>query len=583
MSPIKFLGGRVDHLLPLPFLALKASLRDGYTAKDLRADLLAGVSVGIIALPLAMALAVASGVPPQYGLYTSIIGGIVIALLGGSRVSVSGPTAAFVVLLAPISAQYGLGGLVLCTLMAGGAMCLMGAAGLGKLVTFIPHPVTTGFTAGIAVVIATLQLKDFFGLELAQIPDNYFERVIALAVAARNSISWPDAVTGVITLSILVFFPKVTRRIPAPLAGTLGGAIAAQVFMLVYTDAQIATIAGRFTYEIGGQTGQGIPPILPRISLPWNFPGPDGQPIGIHFSLLRKLAGPALAIALLGSIESLLCAVAADGMAGTRHDPDAELLAQGTGNIVCSFFGGFAATGAIARTAANIRAGGRSPIASVAHAIFLLIVLLLLAKLLGYLPMATLAALLIMVAWDMSDMRHFLHILRAAPKSDIAVLLTCFSLTVIFDMVIAVAAGVVLAALLFMRRMAELTHSRPWHEHHELQSVDIPKDVVVYEIAGPLFFGAAEKVFRTLENLDTFKGKRAVILHMHGVPVMDMTGLAALETMLKKFKKGGPMVILSGVNEQPRGVLEKAGITSEPGHIAFVHDLEQAVMVASIS
>lgn len=575
------LAAHFRKLLPLPFAALKESLRGGYRGADFRSDLLAGIQVGIIAMPLAMALAIASGVPPQYGLYTSIIAGFSIALLGGSRVSVSGPTAAFVVLLAPIAQTHGLGGLVLSSMLAGCFLFLMGAARLGTLIQFIPHPVTTGFTAGIAVVIATLQIKDFLGLTVGAAPGEFVEKVLAIG-EALPTIHWPDAVVGLATLGVLILCRTYIPRYPGSLIAAIFGALLGFVIVSLIPGAMIDTIQNRFTYIHNGEEMSGIPAIFPMPQLPWLFPGADGEPIGLSIGLLRDLLQPALAIAVLGAIESLLCAVAADGMAGTRHDPDAELLAQGTGNLLAPFFGGFAATGAIARTAANIRAGGKTPIAAAIHSVFLLLALLLLSPILGYLPMATLAAVLIMVAWNMSDIRHFIHILHVAPKGDIAVLLTCFTLTVIFDMVVAVTVGIVLAALLFMRRMAELTHSRPWHEQHELLSVDIPPDVVVYEIAGPLFFGAAEKTFRVLEDLRAFGGKRAVILNMHGVPTMDVTGMVALETILAKLKKHGLFVILAGVGDQPRQVLKKAHIEPEPGKLAFVHDLEQAVMVASL-
>src|SRR5215218_4633357 len=458
-----------------PAVALRTALRRGYGREDLRADLLAGIVVGIVALPLSMALAVASGVAPQHGLYTAIIAGSVIAALGGSNVQVSGPTAAFVVLLAPISAQFGLGGLALASLMAGIILMVMGTLRLGGLIQFVPYPVTTGFTAGIAVVIATLQLKDFLGLTTGPMPETYLERVGVLA-RALPTVELDDLAVGVFTLAVLLLWPKVTRKIPAPLValGIAGGA--AVLATALVPGFEVATIRSRFG---------GIPQVPPLPVLPWNLPGADGQPLGLSFGLLRDLLPSAFAIAMLGAIESLLSAVVAVGMTGGSHDPDAELMAQGTGNLIAPFFGGIAATGALARTATNIRSGARSPFAAIFHSAFVLLAVLLLAPVLGYLPMASLAALLLLVAWNMSEVKHFAHAMRVAPRSDVLILLTCFSLTVVFDMVVSVTVGVLLAALLFMRRMAEVSNVRLVDQHPLVKG--LPKDVLVYEVAGPLF------------------------------------------------------------------------------------------------
>ena len=551
--------------------ALRDALREGYSSRDLRADVLAGIVVGIVALPLAMALAIASGVPPQHGLYTSIVAGAVIAALGGARTNVSGPTAAFVVLLAPVAHRFGASGLMLATILAGILLVIFGLARMGRLIQFVPHPVTTGFTAGIAVVIAVLQVKDFLGLAVPEMPEHLPERVLALA-RALPSAHLPDLAIGIFTLAVLVVWPRIARAVPGPLVAMALGALLAWALAKLVPGFQVDTIASRFTYLDGGETMHGIPRTPPRFAWPAD---------GLSLGLLRELIGPAFAIAALGAIESLLCAVVADGMAGTKHDPDVELLAQGVGNVVAPLFGGIAATGAIARTATSIRAGGRTPIASIVHAAFVLAAVLLLAPLLSFLPMASLAALLLVVAWNMSDARHFVHVMRVAPKGDVLVLLACFSLTVVFDMVVAVSVGIVLAALLFMRRMAELSSVRiAENDHPHLQDPRL-EGVVVYEIGGPLFFGAAEKAISTIERV---RGKaRALILVMNGVPVMDVTGLVALESAIARLQAHRTFVVLAGVQAQPREVLERAGVREEPGKLAICADPGEAALIVRLT
>lgn len=551
--------------------ALRGVLREGYSGRKLRADIVSGVIVGIVALPLAMALAIASGVPPQHGLYTAIVAGGLIAVAGGSRLNVSGPTAAFVVLLAPISAQYGLGGLALASLMAGAIMVVMGLARLGKLVQFVPYPVTTGFTAGIAVVIATLQVKDFLGLSVTPSGDHYWNRIADLA-SAMPTVSWADTVVGVTTLALLLVWPRITRKVPGPLVAI---ALAAGLAYALgeFAGVQPATIAGRFNYIKDGVTMPGIPQLPPLPVLPWTLPGPDGTPLHLDWALVRALIGPAFAIAALGAIESLLSAVVADGMAGTRHDPDAELVGQGLGNLAAPFFAGFAATGAIARTATNVRNGGRSPVAAFTHAIFLLAAVMALAPVLGYLPMAGLAALLLVVAWNMSDAKHFVHMLRVAPRSDLVVLLLCFALTVVFDMVIAVSVGIVLAALLFMRRMAEISGARVVANGAAAREPQ-PPGVMLYEIAGPLFFGAADKAISAIQ---TTGSEKVLVLDMHAVPAMDVTGLVALESLLGKLRAQGVRVCMVGVCPQPRQAMAKAHIDEAPGELTFHPTLEAAL------
>ncbi len=574
--------GRFASLLPLdryvsirPFSALRETFARGYSLTQLRGDIMAGLVVGVVALPLSMALAIASGVPPQYGLYTAIIAGGLIAVLGGSRVQVSGPTAAFVVLLAPISARYGLQGLAMASAMAGVLLFAMGALRMGRLIEFIPYPVTTGFTAGIATVIATLQLKDFLGLHVAAMPESYVEKVHALySATVTTGITWRDAVVGVVTLALLILWPKVTKRIPAALVALTAVAVVAALLHQFWPSFDVATIRSRFGSEANPY---GIPQLPPLPGWPWNLPGPDGgPPLPVSWEMIQGLFPSALAIAMLGGIESLLSAVVSDGMAGFKHDPDAELLAQGTGNMVAPFFGGFAATGAIARTATNVRSGGRSPIAAVVHAVFVLAAVLMLSPLLGYLPMAAMAALLLIVAWNMSEVKHFLHTLRVAPYSDVAVLLVCFSLTVIFDMTVAVGAGVVLAAMLFMQRMAAFANARLVGEHHPELDEPLPPGLVVYEVAGPLFFGAAQKAMSELRTLGG--DVRVVLIDLSAVPIMDATGLVNLEGAVDKLYRGGIHVILAGVQPQPRSVLQRAHWHDREGRIELVESLAQGLV-----
>lgn len=557
-----------------PFAALSDALRDGYDRKKLREDILAGIVVGIVALPLSMALAIASGVPPQHGLYTAIVAGAVIAALGGSRTQISGPTAAFVVVLAPIAAKHGLGGLLLASLMAGVILVTLAVARLGKLIQYIPYPVTAGFTAGIAVVIATLQLKDFFGLSVKATAEHYPERVKALVMAAPTF--RPGAVAvGAVTFAVLLLWPRITKKVPAPLVALVTGAAVAAALARIDPSLAVDTIGTRFSYVVDGITKPGIPQLPPLPVLPWNLPGPNGAPLELSYDLLEQLGPSAFAIAMLGAIESLLSAVVADGLAGTKHDPDAELLGQGVGNILSPFFGGFAATGAIARTATNIRAGAKSPIAGIVHAFFVLLAVLALSPLVAYLPMPALAALLLLVAWNMSDIKHVIHILRVAPKSDVLVLLLCLFLTVVFDMVVSVTAGVMLASLLFMRRMAEISGAKVADEQHPAFREVLPKGVVLYRIHGALFFGAAAKAMDEIELVGGHV--RVLILDLGAVPVMDATGLVALESALSRLKKNETLVVLTAVQSQPKRVLDKAGIVPAPDQIVFCERLKEAI------
>jgi SulP family sulfate permease len=556
--------------------ALRKTFKAGYKLSDFGRDILAGIVVGIIALPLSMALAIASGVPPQHGIYTAIVAGGLIALLGGSAVQVSGPTAAFVVILSPIAATYGLGGLLIATMMAGLLLIAAGLARLGRLIEFIPYPVTTGFTAGIAVVIATLQLRDFLGLKIAHMPDHFIERACAIG-KALPTLGSGDLAIGLVTLFILIVLPRFTKVIPAALVALPVGALLAYLLQAHLAGFHADTIQSRFSYELNGVHHAGIPQLPPIPQFPWDFPGPKGQPLVMSLGLIQSLIGSAFAIAMLGAIESLLSAVVSDGMTGSRHDPDAELVAQGIGNVMAPFFGGIAATGAIARTATNVRCGARSPIAAMTHAVFLLLAVVILAPLLGYLPMASMAALLFIVAWNMSEAKHFVHVLRVAPKSDVFVLLTCFGLTVVFDMVISVGVGVVLAALLFMRRMSEVSSVKLVDAHPMLPGQKLPPGVMIYEIAGPLFFGAAQKAMSSLRVIN--RGIKTVILDLASVPVMDATGLVNLESAMEHLRKSGVYIIIGGVNSQPLSLLTKSGLNEQPW-LAIHETMEEAVRVA---
>ncbi len=489
--------------------------------------------------------------------------GIVVSALGGSRTQVSGPTAGFVVILAPIYAKFGLGGLLISGMLGGLMLIGMGLGRVGRLIEFIPHPVTTGFTAGIATVIATLQLKDAFGLTLTRNPESYFARIAAMFQARHTASLW-EAAIALGTLGLLIYLPKLSRRVPAPLLALPAMSVAALMLRHFVPGFQVATIGSRFHSMVGGRVVDGIPQLPPLPLLPWHQPGPGGLPFVLSLDTLQALVTSAFAIAMLGAIESLLSAVVADGMAGTRHDPDAELLALGVGNVIAPFFGGVPATGAIARTATNIRSGGRSPIATIVHSLTVLVAVLALAPLIAYVPMASLAALLLLVAWNMAELKHFVRVIKLAP--------------VMFDMVLAVTVGVVLAALLFMRRMAEVTHAEISEEQHPASKVPLPKGVIVYDIAGPLFFGAAQKAMSTLNRISLVT--RSVILRMDSVPAIDSTGLVALESALDQLEKRDVMTIITGLQPQPAVLLKKSNIENRRANVLITDDLGSALVLA---
>ena len=559
-----------------PGFALRQALARGYRRADLRADVMAGAVVGVVALPLSMALAIASGVPPQYGLYTAIVAGGLIPVLGGSRVQVSGPTAAFVVVLSPVAHRFGLGGLLVASLLAGVLLISMAVARMGRLIEFVPYPVTAGFTAGIAVVIGVLQVRDLLGLTVDQMPEHFVERVGAL-VRALPTVHWPDVLVGALTLAILYLWPRVTTKVPPQLVALLGAAVFADLASRFVPGFDVSTIASRFSYSRAGVLHPGIPSILPPLAWPWTLPGADGQPLVLNLGLVRELFPAAFAIAMLGAIESLLSAVVADGMSGHKHDPDAELLGQGVGNLVAPFFGGFAATGAIARTATNVRAGARSPIAAVVHAAVVLLAVLAFAPLLGHLPMAALAGLLLLVALHMSEPKNFVRMVRISPRGDRAVLLICFGLTVVFDMVISVTFGVVLASLLFMKRMADVSGVRLVDRRERVRGLDrpLPPGVLLYQVAGPLFFGAARAAMSALEEVD--KSVRVVILDLRAVPTLDATALVGLESAFDRLARGQVFVMLGGVQREPLRAMARAGWRDRRGRVAIYRSFERAV------
>lgn len=556
---------------PPLFSAWKHTLRAGYNAQRLRSDIIAGITVGIIAIPLAMALSIAIGLPPQHGLYTVLVAGFLIALLGGSRLNVSGPTAAFVVILLPITQQFGLAGLLICTLMAGAILIGMALLRAGSLLQFIPYPVTLGFTAGIGIVLATLQMKDALGLSNIGPSSNFLEQVQQL-VLALPSIQLGDSLIAAITLTILIAWPRFFPRVPGHLPALVIGTLLAITFK--HFDWPVATLGERFSYFVEGVEYPGIPPFLPSFAWPWTLPGPSGEPLVLSFELFRQLLAPAFAIAMLGAIESLLCAVVADGMAGTKHDSNGELFAQGIGNLVAPLFGGITATAAIARSAANVRAGAYSPMAAMTHALVVLLAMLFLAPLFSLLPMSALAALLLMVAWNMSEPKHVIHTLKIAPRNDILVLLTCLILTVLFDMVLAVGVGLILAAGLFIKHISETTDTRPSHAPHIKALQDLPDSICSYSIRGPLFFGAAEKALSVLRQVQP--SIKVVIIDMSAVPVLDMTAIAGLTKVLEEYRQRDIGVILVGTTSRLRLKMRRANIRLSPKQLSYVRDFEQA-------
>lgn len=551
----------------------EACVDEPYNSRRFMRDVMAGITVGIIAIPLAMALAIASGVAPQYGLYTAFIAGFIIALTGGSRFSVSGPTAAFVVILYPVAQNYGLGGLLLATLMSGVLLVIMAVMRLGRFIEYIPESVTLGFTSGIAVVIATLQVKDFFGLSVESMPEHYWDKLAVLA-QSFPALDTMSALVALVTLAVMLLWPRLKTPVPPHLPAVVIGSLLA--LWLNANGAAIDTIGSRFSYLLpGGGTGAGIPPFLPEFAWPWQQAGADGEALGISWTMVRELLPSAFAIAMLGAIESLLCAVVLDGMTGKRHSANSELMGQGLGNIIVPFFGGITATAAIARSAANYRAGAESPVAAMVHAVVVLLALVSLAGVLAYLPMPAMAALLIMVAWNMSEAPKGVHLLKTAPRSDVLVFLTCFSLTVALDMVIAITTGVLLAAVLFMREVAEMTKVTDITTGQRLKQANIPEGWRVFKINGPLFFAAADRIFGELAEMS--RNVQGFILYMDGVTVLDAGGLSALNKLLATCQENGSRIVIADLQSQPRRTLARGGLGPVEGVLQFTTSLREAL------
>ena len=558
------------------FSALKKSILSKPTLFDIQANVLAGLAVGVIALPLSMALAIASGVPPQHGLYTAIISGLFIAVCGGSKVNISGPTAAFVVVLLPIVHQFGIGGLLISGFMAGIFLILMGVGKLGKLIEIVPYPVIIGFTAGIGVVIGTLQIKDFLGLSIATFEGDYLEK-LSLIIYSLPTINFQEFFIGGLTIAILLLWPRVHSKVPGHLIALLVGSITAWGLQYFYADFSVATIGSRFHYDINGITGDGIPAILPAFEWPWNLPNADGQPIGISFDLIKMLLPSAITIAILGSLESLLCAVVADGMSGKKHNPNDELIGQGIGNMIAPLFGGIPATAAIARTAANIKAGGTIPLAAVVHGLFILGSILALTPLLAYIPMASMAALLLVVAWNMSEAKHFIRTVKVAPKDDVIVLILCFVLTVLFDMTIAVAVGIGLAAMLFIRRSITLTDTSRVEKNHEVYD-DLSDSIVIYDINGSLFFGSAQKALQSISIVTP--NLRVIILDMSEVTMLDMSAIIAIESIKESLDKQQIGLVINNLQSRMVLKLRRAGIRFKPRKLQFSRTLKDGIAIA---
>ena len=531
---------------------LLLSLRN-YSKEQFVKDLIAGVIVAIIALPLSIALALASGVNPEQGLYTAIVAGFLIAALGGSKVQISGPTAAFATIVAGIIARNGMSGLALATIMAGIFLILMGIFKLGNLIRFIPFTITTGFTSGIAVTILIGQLKDFFGITYAPGTTAVETMEKAEALVSNFSTFNPYALlVGALCLLILIFWPRVSKRVPGSLI-----AIIVSVLLVKFCKLPVNTIGDLYS----------ISSSLPKLTFP-----------AISLSSVGALLPDALTIAVLAAIESLLSCVVADGMIGSKHNSNMELVAQGVGNIGSALFGGIPATGAIARTAANIKNGGRTPVVGIVHAIVLLLVLVVLMPYAALIPMPAIAAILLMVAYNMSEWRQFVRIVKTAPKSDILVLVLTFALTVVFDLVVAIEVGLVLTCVLFMKRMSDTTKLRKWDDASENDAYKaIPENAAVYELSGPLFFGAADEILKVSEET----GKNCIVLRMKGVTAIDSTGLRNLERIYAQCSDAGITLILSHLNEQPRKTLEKAGILSRIGEKNICPEINAALSRAA--
>lgn len=543
----------METLRPKLFEVMKS-----YSKKQLFKDIISGIIVAIIALPLSIALAIASGVTPECGLYTAIIAGFFISFFGGSRVQIGGPTAAFVVIIYGIVMEYGLDGLIVATILAGIILIIMGICRFGSLIKYIPYTITTGFTCGIGVTLLVGQLKDFLGLSMGAVPSEFIEKIKAYA-ANITTTDLTTVLIGLLAIAIMIIFPRITDKIP-------GSLVAIIVTTLVV---QLAELPVNTIGSVYGELSSALPvPQLPNIS----------------FAMIQNLISPAFTIALLAGIESLLSCVVSDGMIGDKHNSNAELVGQGLGNIFSGLFGGIPATGAIARTAANVKNGGRTPIAGIVHSITLLIILLVLMPTAALIPMTTLAAVLIVVAWNMCDWSAFFRLVKKAPKSDIIVLVGTFLLTVIFDLVVAIEVGVVVSALLFMKRMAEVSDIKSWKyieqpdvtEGEAEKLMSLPKEIRVFEISGPMFFAAADR----LAAIDSKKYTKVIVIRMRSVPAMDANVMRSLNALADRVHKKGIELVFSHVNEQPLSVMKKDGFYERLGSSHFQKDIVSALEYA---
>lgn len=524
----------------------------GYTKEQLIKDVISGIIVAIIALPLSIALALASGVRPEEGIYTAIIAGFLISFLGGSKVQIAGPTAAFATIVAGVVAKNGMAGLAVATVLAGIILVIMGLCRFGSLIRFIPYTITTGFTAGIAVTIFIGQWKDFFGITYAngEAPIETMEKAEAF-FANIGSINWQAVLVGLICLAVLILWPKVSKTIPGSLVAVIVGVVLVKCLHM-----EANTIGD--LYDISNK--------LPSLKVP-----------SFNLGLVQTVLPDAFTIAILAAIESLLSCVVADGMINDKHDSNMELVAQGVGNIGSALFGGIPATGAIARTAANIKSGGRTPVAGMVHAVVLVLVLVILMPYAALIPMPTIAAILFQVAYNMCQWRPFVRLVKTAPKSDIVVLVLTFVLTVVFDLVVAIAVGMILACLLFMKRMSDESGVKGWsYDEKEKGLMQLPEHIRVYEISGPLFFGAANMIGEITVKDFT----KCLILRMRSVPSLDVTALNSLEDLYKKCEKQGIQIIFSHVNEQPMKTMKKAGFVGRVGSEFFCPNIDAAVKKA---
>ncbi len=527
-----------------------SSLKD-YDGKKFLNDFVAGIIVAIIALPLSIALAIASGVTPEKGLYTAIVAGLVISLLGGSRVNISGPTAAFATIVAGIVASFGTEGLVVATIMAGIILIIMGVLKFGTLIKYIPYTITTGFTSGIALTIVIGQIKDFLGLTFAE-GTNAVETIEKLeaVTASISTINVSALIVGLIGLLILIVWPKINKKIPGSLIAVIVGIIIVKAFnMEVNTIGDIYTISSS----------------APKFSLP-----------SFDMSTIKDLLPSAFTIAILAAIESLLSCVVSDSMIGDKHNSNTELIAQGAGNIFSGLFGGIPATGAIARTAANVKNGGRTPVSGIIHAIVLLLVLVVLMPYAAWIPMPIIASILFMVAYNMCEWRHFVEICKTAPKSDIIVLILTFVLTVVFDLVVAIEVGLLVAVILFMKRMTDVTNIRPWIEGEDVRLKKVPDKTQVFEINGPMFFATSEKISELKADEET----KTVIIRMRNVVSLDISALRTISELYEDYRENGIKVIFSHVNKQPMSVMKKAGFLERVGKENFKKNIDEALETA---